>query len=305
MIAAPMTGVSSPELTAAASRNGVIGSFPSHNATTIQELSSWLSWITVHLAQYSERTSSSTAPFAVNIVVHRSNQRLQADLEQVIHHGVELVITSVGNPADVVEPLHAAGRLIFADVATVHHAQRALDAGVDGLILLTAGAGGQTGWLNPFAFLSAVRDRYDGPIVLAGGIADGASLWAARTAGADLAYMGTKFIATSESVAPEAYKRAVIMAGPDEIELTTRLTGLGTNLLTRQPDIEGAAPEAPSLSFDHKALLRRGLAWSAGHSVTGVRELLNAQAVISQTHREYRDARTRTLELLARTGPGA
>src|SRR4029077_7787028 len=145
---------------------------------------------------------------------------------------------------------------VFADVATVRHVDRAIATGVDGLVLLTAGAGGQTGWLNPLAFLHAVRMRYDGPVVLAGGIADGASLWAAQTAGADLAYMGTKFIATTESGAPDGYKHAVVDADDDDIELTTRLTGLPVSLIAGQPGMTQHALNGDGRSsFDHQRLL--------------------------------------------------
>jgi nitronate monooxygenase len=212
LIAAPMTAVSTPALAAAACRNGVIGSFPSHNASTAGELAAWLRAIDENL-EPTRRSGGSPAPLAVNIVMHPSNRRRQADLDCALAHRVELLIASVGNPAALVEPAHAAGCLVFADVATMRHVDRALAAGVDGLVLLTAGAGGQTGWLNPLAFLRAVRQHYDGTVVLAGGIADGSSLWAAQTAGADLAYMGTKFIATTESGAPDGYRQAIVAGG--------------------------------------------------------------------------------------------
>lgn len=297
LIAAPMTLVSTPELAIVACANGVIGSFPTHNATTIEELSQWLTRITGEL-------DPTAAPLAVNIVVHRSNPRLQEDLEQLIAHQVEVVIASVGNPAAIIEPLHDAGCLVFADVATLRHVDRALAAGVDGLILLSAGAGGQTGWLNPLAFLSAVRDRYDGPVVLAGGIADGAGLWAAQVAGADLAYMGTKFIATTESGAPDAYKHAVVRAGIDDIELTTRLTGLPVSLIARDTTTREATSGDGPAGFDHRRLLDRPDAGdvldfcSAGHSVTGVHDIPDAATLINRTTDEYLTARKRTCVLL-------
>ena len=141
------------------------------------------------------------APVCANLIVHRSNARLTQDLQVLLRHKPEMVITSVGSPAPVIEPLHDAGALVFADVASIRHAERAVAAGADGLVLLTAGAGGQTGWLNPFVFVRAVRAFFDGPLVLAGGIADGHALRAAQALGCDLAYMGTKFIATRESMA--------------------------------------------------------------------------------------------------------
>jgi len=305
LIAAPMTAVSRPELVSAACRNGIIGSFPSHNATTVHELSEWLTSISADRDRARGRHGV-VAPLAVNVVVHRSNRRLQADLECILTHDVELLIASVGSPAPLVAPAHAAGRLVFADVATMRHVDRALACGVDGLVLLTAGAGGQTGSLNPFAFVRAVRARYDGPIVLAGGMADGASLWAAQTLGADLAYMGTKFIATTESGASDAYKRAVVNAGADDIALTTKHTGLPASLIVHpsdaaQPDDHVQTP----FSFDHDRLLvRNDLAWSCGHSVVGVHDIVDTNTVIRRTVREYLDARACTHALLARSLEG-
>ncbi|HEX4110190.1 MAG TPA: nitronate monooxygenase [Solirubrobacteraceae bacterium] len=287
LIAAPMTGVSGPELVIAACRGGVIGAFPTHNAHTGEELSRWLERIAGALPPAS-------APVAANLVVHRTNPRLQEDLDRLIEHRIELVIASVGSPAAIVEPLHAAGALVFADVATMRHVERALEVGVDGLILLTAGAGGQTGWLNPIAFVRAVRARYDGPVVLAGGIADGAALWAAQTLGVDLAYMGTKFIATHESAASEAYKGALVGAGPDQVELTSRASGLPTNLLVGRP--EGA--DQANAGFDFQVLLSGRDSWSAGHSVCGVDELTDVATLIERTALQYAGARERTARAL-------
>lgn len=298
LVAAPMTAVSRPALVSAACRNGVIGCFPSHNAKSVDELAHWLTAIESELEQARQQTGVAPAPLAVNLVVHRSNRRLQADLACVLaHSGVDLLIASVGNPAAVVEPVHAADRLIFADVATMRHVDRAIAAGVDGLVLLTAGAGGQTGWLNPFAFVHAVRERYAGPVVLAGGISDGASLWAAELLGADLAYMGTKFIATTESGAPDAYKQAVVAAGADDIELTTKASGLLTNLIIGRPDVDGAQGGEPR-GFDQDRLLAAQDAWSAGHSVAGVHDVVDVATLIERTIREYLDARHRTLAIL-------
>jgi nitronate monooxygenase len=299
LIAAPMTVVSTPALAAAACRNGAIGSFPSHNASTIEELAAWLDLIDADLAPM-RSTGALPAPLAVNIVMHASNTRLRADLDYALAHRVELLIASVGNPSALVEPAHAAGALVFADVATLHHVDRAIDAGVDGLVLLTAGAGGQTGWLNPLAFLRAVRERYDGTVVLAGGIADGASLWAAQVAGADLAYMGTKFIATTESGAPDPYRQAVVDNSADDIELTSKFSGLPTSLITgfASPDeSDGAAAPA---TFDFARLLAPAEVFSAGHSIIGVTDVVDAATLIKRTRREYLDARNRTMEILTR-----
>jgi len=231
LIAAPMFLVSGPELVTAACRAGVIGAFPTANCRTPEELDAWLRRIRDALEADEDATGRAAPPFCPNLIVHRSNPRVPADLAVLVEHRPELVITSVGTPAPVVAPLHDAGVRVLADVATIQHAEKAVAAGVDGLVLLTAGAGGQTGWLNPFAFVRAVRRFFDGIVVLAGGISDGRALRAAEVLGADLAYMGTKFIATRESMAPDAYREMVVRATADDIVLTKAVTGLETNIL--------------------------------------------------------------------------
>ncbi len=210
LIAAPMFLVSGVELVVAACRNGVIGSFPTVNCRSPEQLDQWLGEIEGRLQQHSEASGKCAAPVCANLIVHRSNARLAQDLQVLLRHRPEMVITSVGSPAPVIGPLHDAGALVFADVASIRHAERAVAAGADGLVLLTAGAGGQTGWLNPFVFVRAVRAFFDGPLVLAGGIADGHALRAAQALGCDLAYMGTKFIATRESMADPRYKALLV-----------------------------------------------------------------------------------------------
>src|SRR6478609_8520750 len=199
LIAAPMFLVSGVELVVAACRNGVIGSFPTVNCRSPEQLDEWLGEIEQRLRRHADESGRPTAPICANLIVHRSNARLEQDLKVLLRHRPEIVITSVGSPAPVLTPLHDAGALVFADVGSIRHAERAVAAGVDGLVLLTAGAGGQTGWLNPFAFVRAVRAFFDGLVVLAGGVSDGVALRAADVLGCDLAYMGTKFIATRES----------------------------------------------------------------------------------------------------------
>src|SRR3954465_11048901 len=210
LIAAPMFLVSGVELMVAACRNGVIGSFPSANCRSAEQLDEWLTNIEARLLRHEDQTGRKAAPLCPNLIVHRSNARLEQDLAVLLHHRPEIVITSVGSPAPMLKPLHDAGALVLADVASIRHAERAAEAGADGLVLLTAGAGGQTGWLNPFAFVRAVRAFYDGIIVVAGGISDGCALYAAEVLGCDLGYMGTKFIATRESMADDRYKRMLV-----------------------------------------------------------------------------------------------
>src|SRR5258708_6664196 len=201
LIAAPMFLVSGVELVVAACRNGVIGAFPTANCRTADELDRWLGDIGRRLRQHEQVAGSRAAPYCANLILHRSNARLDADLRILLRHQPEIVIPSVGSPAAVVARLHDAGAIVLADVATIRHAQRAIAAGADGLVLLTAGAGGQTGWLNPFAFVRAVRAFFDGPVVLAGGLSDRHALWAAHALGRALPYMGAQFIAHAADMA--------------------------------------------------------------------------------------------------------
>src|SRR3954449_2768261 len=245
LIAAPMFLVSGVELMVAACRNGVIGSFPSANCRSTEQLDEWLTDIEARLLRHEDQTGRKAAPLCPNLIVHRSNARLEQDLQVLLRHRPEMVITSVGSPSQVIEPLHDAGALVLADVASIRHAERAVAAGADGLVLLTAGAGGQTGWLNPFAFVRAVRAFFDGPIVLAGGISDGHALRAAEVLGCDLTYMGTKFIATRESMADERHKRMLVDGSADDILLTTAFTGLQTSMLKPSIVAAGLDPGAP------------------------------------------------------------
>ncbi|WP_157762408.1 NAD(P)H-dependent flavin oxidoreductase [Nocardia yamanashiensis] len=288
VIAAPMFMVSGPDLVIAAARSGIVGAFPTANARDSTELSAWLTRI------HAERDPAHGA-VAANLIVHRSNTRLDADLAALLDQPTDLVITSVGSPAAVVNPLHDKGALVFADIATIRHAHRAIEAGVDGLILLTAGAGGQTGWANPFAFVRAVREFYPGPVVLAGGISDGIALRAARTLGADLAYMGTKFLATTESLAPDAHKQMVAASTLDDIVETAALTGLPTNML--KPSITQSGIDLEALHPGHpdlKALLAQATSpspwltfFSAGHSTSGVHDIPTVAQLVDRTSKEY------------------
>ncbi|MFA7668069.1 MAG: nitronate monooxygenase [Burkholderiaceae bacterium] len=300
-----MFRISGPDLVIAACRNGVIGAFPTLNARTPQELDAWLQRIAAGLAD----APGPVAPWAANLIIGREPQRLEGDMEVLLRHGVRVVITSVGSPAVVIPSLHATGCMVLADVATLRHAQRAVDAGADGLVLLTAGAGGQTGWLNGFAFVRAVRRFFDGPIVLAGGMSDGTALWAAETLGCDLGYMGTPFIATHESMASAEYRRMLVEASADDVQLTRAITGLPANILRpslvaagldpKQLD-EGITPERArelfGISRENSAAhaTRWKDIWSAGHSVSGVLEITSVAERIRHIAVEYAQAREQT-----------
>jgi nitronate monooxygenase len=299
LIAAPMFLVSGVELVVAACRNGVIGSFPTVNCRETDQLEAWLGEIERRLQAHADTSGRPAAPICPNLIVHRSNARLAQDLAVLLRHKPEMVITSVGSPAPVLGPLHDSGVRVFADVASIRHAERAVEVGADGLVLLTAGAGGQTGWLNPFVFVRAVRGFFDGPIVLAGGISDGYALRAAEALGCDLAYMGTKFIATCESMADNKYKRMLVDSTADDILLTTAFTGLQTNML--RPSIEAAGLDPDNLpargaidignDIDIGARESRPKrwrdVWSGGHSTSGVTEVLAVDDLVARTASEY------------------
>src|SRR5262249_1091129 len=290
------------ELVVQACRSGVIGSFPTVNCRSPEQLDEWLTEIDDRLKAHVDTSGKPSAPVCANLIVHRSNARLEQDLQVVLRHRPEMVITSVGSPAPVLAPLHDAGALVFADVASIRHAERAVAAGADGLVLLTAGAGGQTGWLNPFVFVRAVRAFFDGPLVLAGGIADGHALRAAEALGCDLAYMGTKFIATRESMADARYKQMLVASSADDVLLTTAFTGLQTNML--RPSIEAAGLDPDNLpprgaidigkDIDVTARERHPKRWrdiwSAGHATSGVTDVPLVDELIKCTISQYRAA---------------
>jgi nitronate monooxygenase len=299
LIAAPMFLVSGVDLVVAACRNGVIGSFPTVNCRSPEQLDAWLGDIGAQLRRYREASGSNPAPVCPNLIVHRSNARLDRDLQVLLRHAPEIVITSVGSPAAVLQPLHDAGALVLADVASIRHAERAVEAGADGLVLLTAGAGGQTGWLNPFVFVRAVRAFFDGPLVLAGGIGDGHALRAAQALGCDLAYMGTKFIATRESMADPRYKEMLVASSADDILLTRAFTGLQTNMLRPSIELAGLDPDnlpergAIDIAEDIDIGARENRParwrdiWSAGHSISGVTGVLPVDDLVAQTIAEF------------------
>jgi nitronate monooxygenase len=310
LIAAPMFLISGVELVTAACANGVIGAFPTVNCRSPEQLDQWLTEIETRLRGHN------AAPICPNLIVHRSNARLLDDLSVLLRHKPEIVITSVGSPAPVMKPLHDAGALVFADVATIRHAERGIEAGADGLVLLTAGAGGQTGWLNPFAFVRAVRKFFSGPVVLAGGISDGRALRAAEVLGCDLAYMGTKFIATRESMADARHKEMLVASSADDVLLTTAFTGLQTSMLKPSIVAAGLDPDdlpargAIDIGKDIDVAEREARPkrwrdiWSAGHSTSGVTDVPAVAELIARTVAEYRDDRIRTSpDTSANTGP--
>jgi nitronate monooxygenase len=313
VVAAPMLIVSGPELVIAACRAGVLGSFPTANPRGDGELEAWLTQIEAALAQAAQ-AGLRPAPYVPNLIVHRSNPRLESDLAAIVAHAPAVVITSVGSPAAVLPRLHEAGIQAWSDVASVRHAQRAVEAGVDGLILLTAGAGGQTGYASPFAFVRAVRAMFGGVVAVSGGQSDGWALWAAQAMGCDLGYMGTRFIATAEARAAAAYKEMIVASELDDIHLTSAFSGLPTNMLRPSMLAQGLDPDQFGLGrpqFAMEALTGPAASgprryrdiWSAGHSVSGVRGVLPAARVVDQLAAEYAEARAATAARLGAVRP--
>ena len=298
--------VSGPALVKAACRRGVIGSFPTANCRTVKELDRWLADMGEDLKRAADASGQPTAPLCPNLIVHRSNTRVPDDLATVLRHKVEMVITSVGSPEPVLEPLKDAGCLVLADVASVRHAEKAVAAGVDGLVLLTAGTGGQTGWVNPFAFVRAVRTFWDGIVVMAGGMADGQAIAAAETLGCDLAYIGHQ---VHRHAREPGQGRLQGDAGEEPARrrpADPRLHGARRDAATRarrsprQASIPttcrcAARSTSPRTSMRRSATSQTPSAgrtyWSAGHSVSGVADVPSSSRADQRTEAEYRSAR--------------
>ena len=288
VISAPMFLVSNPELVLATCRAGLVGTFPALNARTTEQLNGWLQEVG------SVQQQEDIAPYGVNLIVHKSNPRLQADLALCVEYRVPLVITSLGAAKEVVEAVHSYGGLVFHDVTTLRHAQKAIDAGVDGLILVCAGAGGHAGGMSAFAFIPAVRAMFDGIIVAAGGISDGKAVAAAQTLGADVAYMGTRFIATKESSASDEYKQMLLDSNADDIAYTASVSGIPASFMKKSLQDNGvdlsAAPKA-----DIGSELAGGEAkawkdiWSAGQGVSLIDNLPSVQELVDRLDEEYKN----------------
>jgi nitronate monooxygenase len=298
LVSAPMHRFSGFRLASAACSAGIVGAFPSSNARSIDELDGWLDRFELVDRECVEQGRPRPAPHCPNLIMPQP--RLAEDIASITRHRVEMVITSVGSPAPVIRPLHDIGCMVFSDVATIGHAEKALAAGADGLVLLSAGAGGQTGWLNPFAFVRAVRQFFDGPVVLSGGISDGIALQAARILGCDLAYMGTGFIATRQSEASDAYREALVAATADDVMLTSAFTGLPTSMLRSSIVAAGLDPSrlpeeitvttASTLygaSGAEGAPRRWTEIFSAGHSVSGVQRIRSVEELVDEVADAY------------------
>jgi nitronate monooxygenase len=290
VIGAPLFIVSNPDLVIAQCRAGVIGSFPALNARPKEELDAWLTRI-------GEALGPGDAPFAVNQIVHASNDRLEHDMEACARHRVPVIITSLRAPDAVVRAVHDWGGVVFHDVTNLRHAEKALEAGVDGLILVAAGAGGHAGTLSPFALVAEVRRIWDGPIILSGSITHGRQILAAQAMGADLAYIGTRFIATEEANAAPAYKEMIVGTKAADVVYTPYFTGVHGNYLKPSIAAQGLDPDA--LPQADKAKMNFGSThvrawrdiWGAGQGVGDIADIRPAAEVIARMKREYQEAR--------------
>jgi nitronate monooxygenase len=270
-IAAPMFLVSGPDLVVETCKAGICGTFPALNQ---------------------DRLTEDDAPYGVNLIVHQSNPRVQADLELCVKHKVPLIITSLGAVPDLVKAVHSYGGLVFHDVIQRRHAEKAVEAGVDGIIAVAAGAGGHAGTYSPFALVSEIRDFYDGAIILSGSMSHGGHILAAEAMGADFGYFGSHFIAATESLAPQGQKDMMIGASAKDITYTDKVTGVGANFLTPSLAAASLPDHAGQMSLNEEAKAWKTI-WSAGHGVGAVREVRPAHAICQQLIGEYEQAKAK------------
>jgi nitronate monooxygenase len=301
VIGAPMFIVGVPALVIEQCINGVIGSFPALNARPAEMLDAWLEQIESALeAHRKARPEARIAPYAVNQIIHHSNDRLDRDLDACMRHRVPMIITSLRAPDDVVKKVHEYGGVVFHDVISIRHAQKALEAGVDGLILVCAGAGGHAGALSPFALLREIRRFFSGPVALSGSITDGSGILAAEAMGADFAYIGTRFIATQEANAVDEYKQMILKSSAADVVYTPFFTGVHGNYLKPSiaragldPDNLGPA-EKTSMNFgsDRPAKAWKDI-WGVGQGVGNIDDIPPVRELIARLRSEYTSARSR------------
>jgi nitronate monooxygenase len=299
VIAAPMFIVSNPDLVIAQCVGGVIGAFPALNARPAHVLDEWISRIEKSLKeQRQQRPESRIAPFAVNQIIHQSNDRLEHDLDICVAHRVPIIITSLRAPTDVVGRIHQYGGIVFHDVISVRHAEKALEAGVDGLVLVCAGAGGHAGTLSPFALVREVRRFFRGPIALSGAITDGSGVLGAQAMGADFAYIGTRFIATKQANATASYKEMILESAAADIVYTPFFSGVHGNYLKRSIAAQGLDPDnlpvadKSSMNFATSRVKPWKDIWGAGQGVGNIDDIPPASELIERLRAEYAKARS-------------
>ncbi|KQC33051.1 2-nitropropane dioxygenase [Nonlabens sp. YIK11] len=307
VVAAPMFLISGPDLVIECCKNGIVGTFPALNQRSTEGFEEWLIQIETELKKWEEETGKKAAPYGVNLIVHGSNPRLEADLKVCMKHKVPLIITSLGAVKDVVNAVHSYGGLVFHDVIKKRHAEKAQEAGVDGLILVCAGAGGHAGTLNPMPFILEVRSFYDGVILLSGAMSSGQDVASALQMGADLAYMGTRFINTNESKATDEYRKMIIDAGSSDVVYTAAISGVSANFLAASLKAAGITEEQLQATgkidfgkeMDTEAKAWKTI-WSAGQGVATIKDSVPADELIDRLKSEFKTAIEKQVENLKR-----
>lgn len=304
VIGAPMYIVSGPELVIAQCKAGIVGAFPALNARPQEMLDEWLTRISDELAAYAaDNPGVPVAPYAVNQIAHASNVRLLTDMETCVRHRVPIIITSLRPPAEIVEAVHSYGGVVFHDVISLRHAMKAIEQGVDGIIAVCAGAGGHAGTTSPFALVKEIREVFDGTIILSGGMSQGNDVLAAQAIGADLAYIGTRFIATEEANATAAYKEMIVSSTSADIVYTSLFTGVSGSYL--KGSIKNAGLDPDNLPEADKSKMNFGSSdakawrdiWGAGQGVGSVHDIPPVETLVLRMEREYQDTRDRLASL--------
>jgi nitronate monooxygenase len=301
VIASPMFIASGPALVAAQCKAGIVGSFPALNARPAEQLDVWLTDLQRELAEYQEaHPDKKVGPIAVNQIVHQSNDRLEHDVAVCVKHQVPIIISSLrAPPKEMLDAVHAYGGIVMHDVVSIRHAEKALEAGVDGLILVAAGAGGHAGALSPFALVGEVRKFFDGPIALSGAIATGDAILAAQAMGADFAYIGSRWLATRESNVSEAYRDAIVDSSAADIVYTNLFTGVHGNYLKKSIVAAGLDPENLPVSDKSKMSFGSGSAkawrdiWGAGQGVGLMDDVPTVAEMVERLKEQYQAARER------------
>ena len=315
VIGSPLFIISNPELVLAQCKAGVIGSFPSLNARPIEQLDEWLSQINEELAKArAANPAAKIAPYAVNLIVHKSNNRIEEDLALCVKHKVPMVITSLGARPEVNAAIHSYGGIVLHDIINIVFAHKALEKGADGLIAVCTGAGGHAGVLSPFALIAEIREFFDGPLALSGAISNGRQVLAAQAMGADFAYIGSAFIPTHEARAMEGYKDMIVASAAKDIIYSSLFTGVHGNYLA--PSIAKAGMDPNNLPDGDKATMSfqsgegsKAKAWKdvwgAGQGVGGVKARMGAAEYVAQLKREYEEARAGLVQIAPTFAPGA
>ena len=305
LIGSPLFIISGPELVIAQCKAGITGSFPSLNARPIEQLDEWLTQINTELEAYKkENPDKKVAPYAVNLIVHHSNPRLDEDIDLCVKHKVPVIITSLNAPTVAIERIHSYGGVILHDVTNIKHAKKAAGEGVDGLILVCTGAGGHAGTLSPFALVPEVREWFEGTIILSGAMGDGDSILSAQAIGADLAYMGTRFIATEEARAQEEYKQMLVDSSAKDILYSNLFTGVHGNYLA--PSVVAAGLDPNDLPVADKSKMNFGSGgntgakawkdiWGSGQGIGGIDKVESVAEVVEGLKSQYDAARERLL----------